>query len=249
MVDFLLRVFGKEVDQRIRLKARIQRETIEAESEAYEKQKRAFDKRAKDKEFQVGDVVYVTRPHKGTQFQKFQPKFDGPMQVLRVRENDNLLLVREDGKEISVHFNRVKAAPFIRQFVQTEADVEFEPQGTENQAEEAAPNLDDGSGDVMIPADVAQGQDGGLLDPISPERSTPTVSFNPRVRERTFSRGEGTPTREPSTRWKRVRQRITDFADQAAQAISPGKRMTRSKAKTSGVTIPSLFPHGRRGTH
>ena len=127
--------------------------------------------------------------------------------------------------------------------------MEFEPQRTDDQTDDTAPNLDDGSGDVLVPAEAAQEQDGGLLDPALPDRGSPTVSFNPRVRERTFTRDEGTPTREPSTRWKRVRQRITDFADQAAQVISPGKRMTRSKAKTSGVTIPSLFPHGRRGSH
>ena len=86
--------------------------------QSFREQKQQFDKRSEVKKFLAGDIVYVTRPHTGTQFQKFQKPFMGPYEVLYARSRDNYTLQAETGKQINVHSNRIKSAPFVQQLYQ-----------------------------------------------------------------------------------------------------------------------------------
>ena len=77
--------------------------------------KAAFDKRAKEKRFRVGDYVYVQHGKPTGQFQKFQPSYHGPWVVLREKGNDNYHLADEKGTFTTAHSNRLKLAPFLDQ--------------------------------------------------------------------------------------------------------------------------------------
>ena len=91
----------------------ISRLVTRAHQEAFLAQKAQFDRRARLKTIRVGDRVYVTRPHRGLQFQKFQPAWMGPFVVLETRPNDNVLLSPGDRRRpFAVHLNRVKLASF-----------------------------------------------------------------------------------------------------------------------------------------
>jgi transposase InsO family protein len=80
---------------------------------AYSEQKSYFDRRARQRSFEPNDLVFVTRPHSGTQFQKFQPTFMGPYRIGKLLPNDNLGLIRiSDNKLFTVHKNRVIMARY-----------------------------------------------------------------------------------------------------------------------------------------
>ena len=108
----------EEMSQLLDFQARVQREVLSAENEAWKTQKEQFDKAARVKHIQVGDVVYVDRPHSGHQFQKFQPLYFGPCIVVEVTKHENLVVKRDDGKLIQVHKNRVKLGSFGEQLFQ-----------------------------------------------------------------------------------------------------------------------------------
>lgn len=93
--------------------SRIQKLVTQNLQKSEETQKIQFDKRAKERQFQPGDLVLVTRPHSGQQFQKFQPNFMGPYRVAKLLENDNIGLIRlSDNKLFTVHKNRILMAKF-----------------------------------------------------------------------------------------------------------------------------------------
>jgi hypothetical protein len=82
-------------------------------------QKQQFDKRAKTRQFEPNDFVYVTRPHSPDQFQKFQPNFMGPYRIIKLLPNDNLGLIRlSDNKPHSFHANRIVLAKYQDQIHQ-----------------------------------------------------------------------------------------------------------------------------------
>ena len=83
---------------------------------SFETNKKYFDQRAKAKVFHPGDRVFITRPHKGTLCQKFQPKYEGTFTIIEDRENGNWLLQKENGGRTTViHANRIKPMPFLTQ--------------------------------------------------------------------------------------------------------------------------------------
>ena len=71
-------------------------------------------------------MVYLNRPHVGKQFQKFQPPFLGPYQIIELRSNDSVVLIRGDGKQLHVHRNRVKLASFVQQMFRRAEGPEIE---------------------------------------------------------------------------------------------------------------------------
>ena len=124
------------IEQRLRNQAAIQKDVIESEEAAWAKQKSRFDAHSRVKEIKVGDMVYLNRPHVGKQFQKFQPRFLGPYQVIELRPNDSVVLIRGDGKQLHVHSNRIKLAPFVQQMFRR-------AEGPDIQISTPNPNLDD----------------------------------------------------------------------------------------------------------
>ena len=103
------------LSQRLRLQAKIQQEVNEREEAAWQAQKAQFDKRAAVKQLSPHDVVYITRPKQGKQFQKFQPPFDGPYSVVELLPHNTVRLKRRDGKLLVIHRDRVKLGSYAEQ--------------------------------------------------------------------------------------------------------------------------------------
>lgn len=90
---------------------------LDSQSAATARMERAYNKRAKARVFEVGDKVFLLRPHTGNQFQKFQPRFRGPLLVVGVTEQ-NLTLVpmySNKAKHMKVHKNNVRLANALTQ--------------------------------------------------------------------------------------------------------------------------------------
>jgi hypothetical protein len=105
----------ENISVQLRQQAAIQQKAWQAEEEAWSKQKKDFDKRSRTKSVRPGDVVYLNRPHSGGQFQKFQPLYFGPFKVVALHANSSVELMRENGKILRVHADRVKLASFAEQ--------------------------------------------------------------------------------------------------------------------------------------
>ena len=94
-------------------------------------QKAQFDKRAELKQLAVGDRVYIRKSHSGTQFQKFQPIFRGPLQILKLLPNNNVELQEEiTNKKYRCHSNLLKLVPFVLQNWDTMATPGSTPETT-----------------------------------------------------------------------------------------------------------------------
>jgi len=73
--------------------------------------KRYYDRNAKDREFAVGDSVYLYNPAiKAGVSAKFQEPWVGPWQVIERRFRLNYVIVDKGGKQLVVHINRLKTA-------------------------------------------------------------------------------------------------------------------------------------------
>ena len=77
-----------------------------------------YDKRQKFRSFEEGDKVLMIRPKRGNQFQKFQPKFEGPYTIVKLFENGNAYIVpyKITGKRKLVHQNNLSLLPFLIAF-------------------------------------------------------------------------------------------------------------------------------------
>ena len=73
--------------------------------------KRYYDRRARDRNFAVGEYVYLYNPAiKAGLSSKFRKPWTGPWLVTARRSHLNYTLVNERGKEMTVHVNRMKTA-------------------------------------------------------------------------------------------------------------------------------------------
>ena len=87
--------------------------------DAFIRQKREYDKRANSRIFWPGDIVYITRPHSGVLFQKFQEKFSGPWQITKRLNFGNYEMVNLDTlKTFKCHSDRIKPGSFRDQLFQ-----------------------------------------------------------------------------------------------------------------------------------
>ena len=110
--------------------------------EAFDRQKREYDKRATRREFMPGDITYVVRPHSGPLFQKFQTKFSGPWQILKRLQHGNYELVHLDTLKIfRCHINRIKPGHFREQLYQETGNTPIP-----NQPTRKSPRLNQPSG-------------------------------------------------------------------------------------------------------
>lgn len=93
--------------------AHVAQDVAKLQAEAFKNQKLMFDRRVRLNKILVGDLVYITRPHKGNLFQKFQQIFEGPYTVVECLDHQNYILKSEKGnKLIRVHHNRIKLAKY-----------------------------------------------------------------------------------------------------------------------------------------
>ena len=149
--------------------SRLHQETIEHQQEAFLKQKKEHDKRIRELHVQEGDIVFVNRPHSGKMFQKFQPLFMGPYRVIQMRPNNNVQLQdQKTFKEITVHTNRIKLAPYLNQhFILRGAKVGGEPPETDRNDRRKQPKRQSSTGPVL--------QGSGCLPPNGVDEEDPEV--------------------------------------------------------------------------
>lgn len=94
---------------------RTREEILINNQDQFDRNKAQYDKTAGSTLYSPGDKVYLFRNKKGTQFQKFQPKFEGPFVVLEILPLGNLKIVKlnSTGKPKRVHVNNVRRVPFL----------------------------------------------------------------------------------------------------------------------------------------
>jgi hypothetical protein len=107
----------EETAQKLAFLNRIMQEVCKWQEDAFQQQKREFDKRAEEREFNVGDIVYVTRAKTGNMFQKFQPPYEGPFVLIQTLGHNNVRI--EDclnaTRVKTVHINNLKIGNFREQ--------------------------------------------------------------------------------------------------------------------------------------
>jgi hypothetical protein len=102
--------------QSMALYARVNNQLQQLQEIAFTRQKSAFDKRAKDRTFLLGDKVFIRRAHSGPLFQKFQNPWDGPFLIVEVKRHNNYSLWKEGSrKRVNVHANNIKLASYVEQ--------------------------------------------------------------------------------------------------------------------------------------
>jgi hypothetical protein len=95
---------------------------------AFTAQKAAFDRRAELRILKVGDVVYVTAPHTGTLFQKFQAPFQGPFTVVKILQHNNYELWSPNRRSpLKCHINRIKVPSYSSQLGWMDLDTATSP--------------------------------------------------------------------------------------------------------------------------
>jgi transposase InsO family protein len=78
---------------------------------SHQTNKSRYDKRAKERTFEMGDIVYLFSPAKKTgQCQKFRKFWAGPYKITGRLSELNYKIVDMKGKELVVHVNRLKKA-------------------------------------------------------------------------------------------------------------------------------------------
>ena len=177
----------EEISQRLTNLANITKDIQKHQSAAFEQQKQEFDKRARQRTFQPGDLVYVTRPHSGKLFQKFQPLFDGPYRIVEARKHNNYKIMHEKKrKTVNVHIDRLKLATVREQFLEESPEEGIEPEADDNRLfkefEEALESLRLKSSDVWDDdMNIVNDQNGNDLDvqpPGSPPPPPPAEDLN-----------------------------------------------------------------------
>ena len=73
--------------------------------ESKQRSKTYYDMKAHPQEIKVGDLVYLLRKARKNKLEKF---YDGKFKVLEVKANNNLVLEAPNGKQTTVHKDRVK---------------------------------------------------------------------------------------------------------------------------------------------
>jgi hypothetical protein len=81
----------------------------ENRNKSYQTNKKYYDRKAKDRTFKTGDIVYLYNPAKNSHMpKKFRTIWDGPYKVKSRKITLNYLIENEQGKEQLVHINRLK---------------------------------------------------------------------------------------------------------------------------------------------
>jgi len=202
---------------------------IELQAEAFRTQKATFDRRSEERILERGDVVYVTAPHTGTRFQKFQAPFMGPFTVMQVLGHNNYELWSPHRRSrLRCHINRIKIPPYAVQLGWKADKDKGEPtdinqalpewQSLENSLKPRQPCIDEDDTPPPEPAPPPPRQEGAPAD-------APLMQAAPRAPERPQAevQRQEQPTMQP-----------------AAGASALPQTMTRAAAAKSGRPIAKL---------
>ena len=120
----------QEFPQKLHLFSKIASQVISASNESFARNKFQYDKRAKTHNVKVGDFVFITRPHVGKQFQKFQDLRLGPFRVTKICVDVLEILDLDSGKIRRVHKNRVRLASYEESIIDLRGDTQPTTQTT-----------------------------------------------------------------------------------------------------------------------
>ena len=163
-----------EVRVQLGLHSRFLADAAENQKAVWEKQRKAFDQRAREKRAAIGDLVYVQAAKKGGQFQKFQPEFEGPWTVVETLGPVNCKIMDEKGRTRVVHLNLLKWAPFLEQRIR-----KFETPPVSDADDYSPPPDDEEPPNGADRPDDDDGQDGGDDDDAAPENDGDSDGLEP----------------------------------------------------------------------
>ena len=97
--------------------AKIQEQILLQQPTYFKAMKNQYDKRIMHHDIRINDLVYIIRPHKGQQFQKFQKLYEGIYRVTNISHNFTVSLIHiHTGKTKVMHVNNLKLVPFLAAF-------------------------------------------------------------------------------------------------------------------------------------
>lgn len=233
-----------EIDQKLALAAKIQGDIVKSQQQAYESRRVQFDKRAREKEIQVGDVVYLIRSRRGQQFQKFQPLYEGPYRISKTGNNNNVFIVPLDQgqhrirKAFWIHINNLKLAPFARQYtIEPDTDVpaphdtkKNSPQYSPKPGPKLLPFPDEGDLELVFP--LVQNEQNIPNTHDKEDESTQDVS------QPTNDTAAAAAVAAPAPEASIPTAPLPDPPIANAPKASPVKRALRSLVEKTGVRLP-----------
>ena len=226
---------------------------LENNHEAFIAYKRKHDKRAKVKRFRPNDRVYLLHSGEADRGKKLRSKFEGPYFVVEVKDKDNVIIRRNNGRRlIRVNSERLKLVPLEPAWIQYSGQTNpVQPGGelpkiSENDTrsilddeEDRDNNIDDIIPDPLHDADGAQnvlpGDDEGdrqppsghLLDTEPPPSPPPPPPALP-------ARGETIPA--PSAPARQAKPTDVSRATTTGGAVPKRRQAPPSDAATSTRT-------------
>ena len=98
--------------------AKMQKQILDHQPSYFRAMKDQYDKRIICNDIRVDDLVYITRPHKGNQFQKFQRYYEGVFRVKSISKNYTAILQHTQRPSYfkTLHVNNLKLLPFLSAF-------------------------------------------------------------------------------------------------------------------------------------
>ena len=217
--------------QRYKLMGALWEDVARLRQEGELNQKREFDKHARVRSFEPGQVVYVSRPHKGNLFQKFQPKYEGPYIIQEIRPHNNLIIKRSNGKgkTLQLHKDRVKLAPKREQLYE---DVNTSPKHKDDFVRDR--DMDD-----EVIQQLQQGQRQGQDEDDEVAAGEPDDD----PEEDSSSSSGSSPARESSSSPSPPPPPVRPRRAPPRPPPPPPPRLTRRQAHARGVNIPDDILH------
>ena len=251
-----------ELDQQISVLSKLIKDVVGKQQHAFNQQKQQFDKRAKIKTGRIGDIVYITRPHSGKLFQKFQKQYDGPYTIVEILDHNNYKLQHiQKQKAINVHMNRIKFAPFqqqIRRDVQPRTKSDDAPKlptlhqrtldNLHSSTIQPPPTIYDPSANIQPRQRTPSPESPNI--PVPPSTSPASASdhdsdnpdappTSPTQPDTLTAETTTAPQIEQSTRAKPIPSQEKATPQEIAQRTSPIKT-TRSRTTQLGKTLPPV---------
>jgi hypothetical protein len=164
----------------------------EANKKAHQNNKRLYDRKAKFRKFEIGDLVYLYNPTmKCGLSKKFRKSWSGPYQVTRVITHLNYEIMDQNNKKQIVHVNRIKPAynsetwnPKTKLKVKKEPPKKTKVRLEEEEGEEEEETrvgihllLNSGQTEVRMEPEAPPDQSFDTPEAVTPVTDTPTSEF------------------------------------------------------------------------